>query len=1646
MRIGVLGPLTIDGDLASVGRRDRVVLATLVVRSGEVVTTEAIADALWGDDVPASSHKVIQGCVSRLRRVLGTEAIETSPGGYRLLVSPDEVDAYALERLVDRAHELLALGEPDRAAYLARKARALWRGRPLEEVEDWEPGSAEASRLAELRLDAEELAVEAALQAGRYRQVLPEAHARVAEAPLRERRWALLAHAQYQAGRQADALRTLRRARSVMSDELGLDPGPDLVALEEAILRQDPALISLQIPDAAPVCPYLGLVPYDVDDAEGFFGRETDIAECLGRLSQSGVLVVVGPSGSGKSSLVRAGVVPALQREGHEVVVITPGEHPMESLSGVRSVRTTGAPVVLVVDQAEEAVTLCTDEAERADFFAAVARHAEVGRLIVVLRADRLGEVSAHPQFARLVERGLYLLKRMTTEQLRKAIEAPARQVGLLLEPGLVDVLVRDVEGEPGSLPLLSHALRQTWERREGSTLTVSGYQASGGIRGAVAQTAEAVFAEASGEQQSVLRDLLLRLVTPSPDGEPVRARVPRRLVATDTDHERVIEILVRARLVTSDEDVVEIAHESLARAWPRLQGWLVDDIEGQRVWRHVVASADSWDALGRADSELYRGVRLARALEWRDRTRAALTPVETAFLAASETAHRSEIERAEAEARRAEQEAGRAAREAERAEADATRLAGLNRRLKVLVAGSAVLALLAAGAGGVAWSQSQRAGLEAASASAQADRAEEQALVARSHELAAAAIGVMDEDPSLALALAVAAARPSEPNRQTDAALHRAIAAESAIERRTDNDVGAAWVALHPGGHRLAVGGLASFDPAPRLQVLDLDTQTLLWAFDPGLNPGAEGAFVERPVYSTDGQQLAVGVVWNPTHWMRIGPEWSGQDAPPADLIGVHIFDAETGEPRERHDIGRCGGAVLGLSPTHLLVRTLNPGSADDAPQEELEAGGLECRWGDSRWSVELMDRATGERELLASHSWYQHGVMSEDGRRVAAGDVDANAAVVLDAGTGEEVLRLTADIEELKVGSSPALVKDLSSDGSLLLLGDDPLQVWDVDRGVLVSTMPGHTSFSSYGTFSPDAKWVFSTANDGSLRQWDARTGVAARSFPGVGNGPVSVTEGGLAAVSRIESSAVTLVDTSLGGEIAASQTCPGFNGAGTIRASGPLVVFATDCEGGDSTGFLWEVGSGQAARTVDGVVSQDLELSPDGTRFVTQFGTGNARRVPFTLEGLAVRDVATGQEVLELAGVCTVEMRVDGPDESACSEFPEPPFAFFSRALRWSPDGTMIAAVGMNQVIVWDASTGEVLFADSVPSGDLLFTPDSGELLVSGGDSQVVRISTETWEIGEIDVSSLDGAWALGLLGYVDSGKTLLAAGGFRVQATGPSLHWLEADTMRPLRSKLRIHDSRAAGAALHPGGDRLATAGDDGIVRVWDTKTGEMVHEVPLDHGGLQGVAWVGENHLAVTPVGGNLIVVTVDSAELLAIARAGLTRGFTGTECERFGFGEECPVLAELRSEADASHAALAGTYSLAWETAELHESMVDGFAASTGAPLDDASIEELGVWAQDLAADLTLEMTESGRYAVTRADQDEPVCVGSFEVTGNRVSFGVERGYWCEPAPYRYFEADFVIDGEELRFAAEGFRGWVGERYLWTTKPLQRVD
>ncbi|MET0781140.1 MAG: BTAD domain-containing putative transcriptional regulator [Microbacterium sp.] len=637
MHVRVFGPLTLDNGLISLSPRDRTVMAALTIRLGESLSDASLAAAVWGDDPPASWSHVIRGCIMRLRRLISPARIETTPGGYRLSRENIEVDTERFERLVDSGSHQLEFGEPERASHTLSEALELWRGDPFVELEDWEPAQIASFRLEEMRLGAEELLLDARLRAGEAQEVAAEARARVAEAPLRERRWVVLSLAQYRQGRQADAIATVRSARGLLNAEFGLDPCAELAELEQAILRQDPSLLSDRVfRVASPECPYFGLPPAGVEDSERYFGRERELSRALEALDQHGVLLVAGSSGVGKSSFVRAGIGAEFIARGGDVAIVTPGEHPNDVL---RDVDLPVGDSLLIIDQCEQVFT-ADDPAEIREFFNALSHWVFRRKLVIAIRADCLGDLGDHPDFTEIVQTHLLLLTPLGPDGIRAVIEKPAEQAGLILEPGLVEILLRDADGR--TLPLLSHTLGQLWSRREGRVLTVDGYRASGEIDGAVAVTAEEVFATLPTGGDRLLRDILLRLVESTGDGAVISRRVERVLVAIDDAHASVVDQLVDARLLTADEESIQISHEALAREWPRLREWLADDVEGQRIMRHLVSAAAAWDAMARPDSELYRGGRLASVQHWRNTASPALTTLEREFLdasAANETA-----------------------------------------------------------------------------------------------------------------------------------------------------------------------------------------------------------------------------------------------------------------------------------------------------------------------------------------------------------------------------------------------------------------------------------------------------------------------------------------------------------------------------------------------------------------------------------------------------------------------------------------------------------------------------------------------------------------------------------------------------------------------------------------------------------------------------------------------------------------------------------------------------------------------------------------------------------------------------------------------------------------------------------------------
>ena len=282
------------------------------------------------------------------------------------------------------------------------------------------------------------------------------------------------------------------------------------------------------------------------------------------------------------------------------------------------------------------------------------------GHLLLTVRSDFLDRCAAIPALARLIAEGVQIVGPLSKDALRVAIEGPAAQAGLRLESGLTELVLRDAQGAPAALPLLSHALVETWLRREGSVLTVAGYEASGGISGAIAQSADDLYATLSPDERAICRSTMLRLVSRGPDGSAVRRRVASGPLVQDRERRDVLARLTRARLITAQDDSIVVAHEAIASAWPRLGAWLEEDAEGTRLTQQLTAAADQWSEAGMPDSDLYRGARLAATEEWIESAHPSLTADESSFIDASVQAGtvRATRRRREGGARSAEQPA----------------------------------------------------------------------------------------------------------------------------------------------------------------------------------------------------------------------------------------------------------------------------------------------------------------------------------------------------------------------------------------------------------------------------------------------------------------------------------------------------------------------------------------------------------------------------------------------------------------------------------------------------------------------------------------------------------------------------------------------------------------------------------------------------------------------------------------------------------------------------------------------------------------------------------------------------------------------------------------------------------------------------
>lgn len=558
-----------------------------------------------------------------------------------------------------------------------------------------------------------------------------------------------------------------------------------------------------------PKNPFKGLRAFQQADAREFFGRDELVERLLQRLAMDGdqrdFLAVVGPSGSGKSSVVKAGLMPRIQAGDLESQItwytteMVPGTHPFEELEAallaiateeipnllhqleaderglVRAIKRLlpdeTAEFVLFIDQFEEVFTLVEDEDQRAHFLNSIL-HAVVDKrsrikIIVTLRADFYDRPLLYNDFGNLIRENNELVLPLSDQELREAITGPLRQSSMEMEPGLIEAIVADVNEEPGALPLLQYALTELFERRQHRLLTLEAYQDIGGTTGALARRADEIYESFNEAEQTAARELFLRLVALGEGTEDTRRRVFQdELLSLEQQAiamQEVIDTYGKYRLLTFDHDpqtrrsTVEVAHEALIRQWQRLRLWLDDNREALRQQRRLSHSATDWQQAHEDPSFLARGTRLQQYEEWSQDSNLALSALEQAYLHASIQAREEDIQQ-EREQREREAQLQRAAQQ----------------RLRLLAGVSAFAAMIFLALAGVAINQQRLAVVaqddaEAAQviaqsneaiAATQAALAADQAALSRSLALAANARNALsaDQDPQLALSLALQA------------------------------------------------------------------------------------------------------------------------------------------------------------------------------------------------------------------------------------------------------------------------------------------------------------------------------------------------------------------------------------------------------------------------------------------------------------------------------------------------------------------------------------------------------------------------------------------------------------------------------------------------------------------------------------------------------------------------------------------------------------------------------------------------------------------------------------------------------------------------------------------------------------------------
>ena len=1452
------------GERAFGARQLRLVTALLVLERDGPVSMDLLAGQLWPDRPPTQWKVAVRGLVSQFRRRLvdlglGTDAVVGDQGRYVVDLGDVRVDLEAASHDVADGRRAVDAGAIDRATLLAGSARSVLSRPVLSGVEsEW---------LDRLRDSVARDHLESLILLGECRRRLgapADARRVLAEAitidPLREDAWRAAMRAEAAAGNVARALAAYEDCRRRLADDLGVDPAEETQQLHAELLQAVPDADALVVPRAPAadvagttatrdLVPYVGLRSFTMAEADRFFGRDAEVQALVDRLARHGIVAVVGPSGVGKSSLVRAGLLPALEHgaipdaDTWLPVVMTPTAAPGKALAAelaqarpgvdqaaVRDAVVSGsdglhdaaglvladapstARVLLVVDQFEELFTL--GSADRAEAFVGLLT-AATGRLdrrvvvAVTLRADFYDRAADVAGMADLLSHSQFVVPPLEGDQVEAAITGPARRVGVSLEPGLLGRIVADVAGEPGSLPLLQHLLYELWQHRVDRVLTRGAHDDLGGVSGALAHRAEQVYVGLGREERAVARRILLRAVQPGEEGGDARRPVIEDELHGPGDDratvDRVVERLVDARLLTAGQETpgtgrtLEIAHEALIDGWPRLRGW-VDEARGWLLdHRRLTFAAQEWVLHDRQDDWLLAGTPLDEAHELvladgRGDVDLHLSPGEHELVRASLDA-RELVRNWEAERLQRRRDLERRS----------------SRRLRGLVAAMAVGTLVA----GALWVSASR-------------RAEVAAVL----ELAAESTAALDRDPSLALLLALEAyegvvSGPPMETHAVESALHGAIASQRLVRHHPESGL---LLDVSPGrGIYVTARDARGSGGVGVIDVHDAKTGDVLRTFE------EDGEGVASAALSDDGRLLVAGGRGEVLHLWDVSTGELVQTfrAPPGvdqlDVDDVHP-DATLVSGRQLADAER-GRTFVWDVETGEVVADIPRGETDQEGGPDGPAGSAFSPDGKRLaifpwWApaeVVVVEVATWDPVWTQEYDFtIAHGAWSPDGAWLAFG---TERVFVVDADTGA----VEREVSQVN-GAVGRHGLDWSGDSERLVVGTGTIQVW---RPFDVLTEPDLLVTGDLGSnnnvfMSPDDGLLYTGSPGGSgVHVWDvsADAGTEVAWMPAVGMSAMLFSPGGDELVVADHEGVVTSWDT---------------------RTWTPE--------------RLLEVGG-------DGV--HDLEWSVDQTRLAV----AGPHRV-------AVWDVDAGRITLE---------------PWASPPGVEPTWTTVARL----PDEDVFALSGYG----WDGDWLRVVDEDGTVVSDLPVEPgESIERIEFSPDGELLAVARFTgplplavhgfgidlwdWRAGR-RVRTLD-ADAFGVAWHPDGGRLVTASHSGTPQvfdvASGEVVMELDG------------HTNSNWAVTYSPDGELIATGGDDGTVRVWDADTGAELQRFVTQPEYISQLAFSPDaGLLAMAHATRGVYVWTLDLDDLAELARSRSLRNFTRGECRRHLGLDECPA-------------------------------------------------------------------------------------------------------------------------------------------------------